>query len=300
MNANTTKLISVAVMAGVLAWAVPIRSQDLNIEIPLPGEAGKDGAASGKEARRRAAQRGEHQQNVRRGARQQQPLDEAPLAPTEPAPGEPTLAEPLPTDPAPADPAPQGPDMEPGRTFEREHTVTTPNGQMTQRWEGSANEEGYQFRREQTWTNPDGTPLRQHERSLSGTDPLNFQREHSITLRDGRTIEHSTTQTWDGQVLQRERTFTGPNGQTQTKQHDWTAPSSPSPSPSPPASRPSGFTMGSSGRGGFLGRGHGAAARQPGQTDSTPAVARRNRIEHRLREREPDLPLPRPQWGKNR
>jgi len=72
---------------------------------------------------------------------------------------------------------------------------------------------------------PDGTPLRQQERTFSGTDPYNWQWENRITLRDGRTIEHTYTQSWDGSTFQSERSFAGPNGQTHNRQRTWTMPS---------------------------------------------------------------------------
>ncbi len=179
-----------------------------------------------------------------------------------------------------------------GSTLQREHLVTTPNGQMTQSWVRSTSEQGFELRREQTWTNPDGTPLREHESTLTGTDPRNFQWDKSVTLRDGRTVEHSYSQTWDGTTLTSERTFTGPNGQTHTSEREWTAPSE----PKPQAKRPSGFTLGSSRGGGLFSRGQGLESRQPGDPESDLVLARRHRIEQRNRDPNPS----RPQGGRNR
>jgi hypothetical protein len=106
--------------------------------------------------------------------------------------------------------------------YVREHVVTNPRGEMTQTWERVNTEEGYQYRRSQVWTNPDGTPLRQHERTWSGTDPSSYTREHTITLPDGRTINHSQVRTWDGTDGTTERSFTGPNGQTRESVRRWT------------------------------------------------------------------------------
>lgn len=106
--------------------------------------------------------------------------------------------------------------------YVREHVVTNPHGEMTQSWERTTTEDGYQYRRSQTWTNPDGTPLRQHERTLSGSDPYNYTREHSITLPDGRTINQTQVRTWDGTNGTMERSFIGPNGQTHQSVRSWT------------------------------------------------------------------------------
>lgn len=106
--------------------------------------------------------------------------------------------------------------------YVREHVVTNPRGEMTQSWERVTTEDGYQYRRSQIWTNPDGTPLRQHERTLSGSDPYNYTREHSITLPDGRTINQTQVRTWDGTDGTMERSFVGPNGQTHESLRSWT------------------------------------------------------------------------------
>lgn len=112
--------------------------------------------------------------------------------------------------------------------YVREHLVTNPRGEMTQSWERVTTEDGYQYRRSQTWANPDGTPLRQHERTVSGSDPYNYTREHSITLPDGRTINQTQVRTWDGTAGTMERSFTGPNGQTHQSSRSWTPDGQPS------------------------------------------------------------------------
>jgi hypothetical protein len=143
--------------------------------------------------------------------------------------------------------------------YVREHVVTNPRGEMIQTWERGNTEDGYEYRRSQVWTNPDGTSLRQHERTMAGTDPYNYTREHSITLPDGRTINHSQVRTWDGTDGTLERSFTGPNGQTRESVRSWTpdepiagqmastpepvqpatvAPATPQPTAGPPASQP--------------------------------------------------------------
>ena len=106
--------------------------------------------------------------------------------------------------------------------YVREHVVNNPRGEMTQTWERLNTEEGYRYRRSQTWNSPDGTPLRQHERTVSGSDPYNYTREHSNTLPDGRTINQTHVRLWDGTSGTMERSFTGPNGQTRQSQRSWT------------------------------------------------------------------------------
>ena len=128
---------------------------------------------------------------------------------------------------------------EDGSQYQREHEVTNPRGEMIQSWERAQNEEGYLYRRWQTSNAPDGTQLRQHERSLSETDPYNYTRQQQVQLRDGRTITHDQTRSWDGTTGTMERTFTGPNGQQRYFERPWTPddPSSPPPGavvPSPP------------------------------------------------------------------
>ncbi len=203
------------------------------------------------------------------------------LAPTTPAPT-PTADPAAPSDPVtPADPSQVAPQWtyerqmqnqqgtvtnthryldapEDGR-YVREHVVTNPRGEMTQTWERLNTEEGYEYRRSQVWLKPDGTPLRQHERTMAGTDPYNYTREHTITLPDGRTINHSQVRTWDGTDGSMERSFAGPNGQTRESVRSWTpnepiagemvsmpepvqpatvAPATPQPTGGPPASQP--------------------------------------------------------------
>jgi hypothetical protein len=166
------------------------------------------------------------------------PGDVQPLPPVEPS--DPTLPPTDPgTTPVPTDPGTTPTTPAPATSFE--HTVTTPHGQHTQTWERTVTDDGYTYRRQQTWTNPDGTPVRSHETTFTGTDPYNFQREKTVTLRDGRTVEHGYSQSWDGTTLQRERTFSGPNGQTHNFQQTWTAGSGEVPPTDPtvaPAAQP--------------------------------------------------------------
>lgn len=103
----------------------------------------------------------------------------------------------------------------------REHVVNNPRGEMRHTWDRVDTDEGYQYRRTQTWTAPDGTPIRQHEHTLSGTDPHNYTREHSLTLPDGRTLQQTHVRSWDGTEGTMERSFVGPNGQTQHFQRSW-------------------------------------------------------------------------------
>ncbi len=300
----------------LLFWVATVSAQNLDIQIPVPDEVSPIPARDASSPSHMEPAAKKPRENLLR--RNQRP---------KPA-------------PRPADEAPRWtPNPDESGTQHREHTVTLPQGQMTQSWDRSVTEDGYSTRREQTWSGPDGTPIREHESTITGTDPLNFEREKTITLKDGRTIEHSTSQSWDGTTLERERTFTGPNGQTRTSEQTWTrnpqtgdlerlpplsAPRAgvtdgpPPPSAAtPPIStshpdksterggilgkwnpfgkqpaqseesgpsprRPSGFTLGSSGRGIPPGNANGLAKRQPGEPDSAPA-ARRSRLEQRLR-----------------
>ncbi len=194
------------------------------------------------------------------------------------------------------------------RTDQR--TVTTPHGTMTQTWEASNAEGVYTFRREHRWTAPDGTPIRSQETTMTATGPGNVQRERIVTLRDGRTMDHSYTQTWDGQTLQTERSFLGPNGQAWSRENTWTqgpdgtlVPTSPSNPPAPEgrgavpgragagvrAHRSSGFTLGSSARNPSV-EPRGMSQRPPRAPDTTPSLAKRLRwgAPH------PDRPAPLP------
>jgi hypothetical protein len=120
-----------------------------------------------------------------------------------------------------------------GSEYRREHLVTNPRGEMVQSWEQIQNEEGYQYRRAHTFTAPDGTLLRQQEWTRTGTDPYNFTREQQHQLRDGRTILHRQTRTWDGTSGTMERTFTGPNGQTRHSLRPWAPDEQVLPEPGP-------------------------------------------------------------------
>ncbi len=201
--------------------------------------------------------------------------------------------------------APRSPSLpEDGTPVTRERTVTTPHGTMTQTWEGSRSDDGYSLRREQTWTAPDGTPIRSHETEITGAGPNNYQREKTITLRDGRTVEHSYSRSWDGQTLQTERSFTGPNGQTWTREQSRTrgpdeTPAAAAPNPDPPASRPSGFTLGSSRAGGTADR-QGPIQRAPRAPETTPSLARRIRPEWSSQDRPRHVLRPNPPRGQGR
>jgi hypothetical protein len=112
---------------------------------------------------------------------------------------------------------------EQGVPYLREHAVVTPRREMVQTWEHTQTEEGgYLDRRSHTFTAPDGTMLRQHSWSRSGTDPYNYTRQHEMTFRDGRTMTHTQTRTWDGTTGTMDRTFVGPNGQTRQMTRPWT------------------------------------------------------------------------------
>jgi hypothetical protein len=164
------------------------------------------------------------------GAAVLQAQDVGPVLPDSPTPAPIDIQ-----DPALPPTAPGSPTSPTSNTYQR--SWTNPQGQHTQLYERSVTDNGYSIHREQTWTNPDGTPLRQHDTTITETDPYNFQREKVITLRDGRTIEHGYTQSWDGTTRQRERTFSGPNGQTHNFQQSWTVPSDGS-QPTPPPATP--------------------------------------------------------------
>lgn len=201
-------------------------------------------------------------------------------------------------------------------------SVTTPRQTRMQVLERSRSEDGYSVHREHTWTAPDGTWIRSHESDVTATGPNNFQRDRVITLRDGRSIEHSFTRSWDGETFNTQRSFSGPNGQTWTREHTWTPgseeavpdsrpavppqntppalrtpPAVPIPpeatagnrfgqrnaapaarSGSQPAGRPSGFTVGSLGRGGW-GPGKGQATHSLRPPEAAPSLGKRLRIE---------------------
>ena len=79
---------------------------------------------------------------------------------------------------------------------------------------------------------PGRTPTELHcgsmNDTLSGSDPYNYTREHSITLPDGRTINQTQVRTWDGTDGTMERSFIGPNGQTHQSLRSWTPDGQPS------------------------------------------------------------------------
>jgi hypothetical protein len=191
-----------------------------------------------------------------------------------------------------------------------QQVVTTPHGTMTQTWEASNTDGVYSYRREHRWVAPDGTPIRSQETTIIGTGPDSYQRERIVTLRDGRTIEHNYLQTWDGQTLQTERSFVGPNGQTWNRENTWTrgpdgtlVPTNPSTSPAPEgggavageagaeprANRSSGFTFGSSARNPTA-EPRGMSQRTPRPPETTPSLAKRLRWGRPI----PDRPGPLP------
>lgn len=172
--------------------------------------------------------------------------------------------------------------------YYREHVVTNPQGQRVQAWERTQNEEGYLLRRGHTFTDPDGALLHEHQMTIRGTDPFNYEREHSHTLRDGRSITHSQTRTWDGSTGTLEQSFVGPNGQVREFSRSWSPDPAPSEKPSaianffrklnpfakgdrPSSTRPSstgrrgGFTLGSAGQGASPGNRFGLSGEQPGK-----------------------------------
>ena len=126
--------------------------------------------------------------------------------------------------------------------YQRQHVVTNPRGEMVQSWERLQSQEGYQYRRAHTFTAPDGTLLRQQEWNRTGTDPYNYTREHQHQLRDGRTIMHRQTRSWDGTAGTMEKSFAGPNGQTRQFQRPWAPDEQLSPEPGPIAPEPTAAT----------------------------------------------------------
>jgi len=120
---------------------------------------------------------------------------------------------------------------EDGSAYQRQHEVTNPHGQMIQSWQRAQTEEGYLYRRAETVNGPDETPLRQHQQTRSGTDPYNVTRQQQVQLRDGRTITHEQTRSWDGTTGTRERTFVGPNAQQHYSQRAWSPDDATSSSP---------------------------------------------------------------------
>ncbi len=113
-------------------------------------------------------------------------------------------------------------------------TVSTPHGTMTHTLEATPSEDGLSIHRQHAWTAPDGTLLRSQQTDITTTGPNNYQRQRTITLRDGRTVEHTYTRSWDGQTFHTEQSFSGPNGQTWTRERTWTpgaedAPAQPTP-----------------------------------------------------------------------
>jgi len=273
-NRNRAQWVAVAtIVAAALVWAVPVAAEDVNVQVPLPEEAGSPGATL---KSTRTGGQGPLRRNAENSHRRGQPLRSSPRNDPEPAPA-------------------WRPELPPPGAEPREYNVVNPRGEMTQSWDRTVTEDGFTIRREQTWTAADGTPLRQHESTVTGTDPLNFQRDRTITLKDGRTIEHTYSQSWDGTSLQRERTFTGPNGQTRTWEQ--TSPEKPpaktwklfgdrsgaEADSGPPKTRPSGFTLGSGGHGLWSPSANGSSSRQPGQPDSSPSLLRRLRAQERHR-----------------
>lgn len=118
-----------------------------------------------------------------------------------------------------------------GSPLSGQWSISNPQGTMTHAWETERLEDGYSLHREHTWTAPDGTFLRSQQSEITVSDPNNYQRQRTITLRDGRTIQHSWTRSWDGETFQTEHTFSGPNGQSWSRQHTWTPGSDEAPAP---------------------------------------------------------------------
>ncbi|MGQ9575432.1 MAG: hypothetical protein ACUVUC_08940 [Thermoguttaceae bacterium] len=205
--------------AGALIPTAALRGQEpkLDIQIPLPEQAARLESGEPTEPSRGPSLFGRRQANALREnhrLRANRQLEDHSTAPNQEK---------------PASPSP----------FPREHIVDNPHGQMTQTWDRIVTDEGFSLRREQTWISPDGLTVRQHDSALTGSDPLNYQRERTLTLQDGRTIEHSYSQSWDGTTLGRQRTFTGPNGQTHTWQQTITPGSEPDgPQWAPPLDAP--------------------------------------------------------------
>ncbi|NQT12847.1 MAG: hypothetical protein HQ582_08860 [Planctomycetes bacterium] len=126
------------------------------------------------------------------------------------------LGEPLATGPAiPGVPAAPPVWTQQRTTMNQAGTVLNTHRQMN-------SEDGYLYQRSHVFNAPDGTPLRQHEWNRTGTDPNNYTRQHEMQLRDGRTILHGQTRSWDGVSGTMERTFQGPNGQTRQVERPWT------------------------------------------------------------------------------
>lgn len=145
------------------------------------------------------------------------------------------------------------------------------------------------------------------------TEPYQYQTQRTHTLGDGRTVEHSYSQTWDGQTLQRTREFSGPNGQTFTREQSlaWDGERLPAEHPgkhlgwfksprqpeqatavSPMSRRPSGFTVGSSSRSSVRTSPPGLARSQPTPGGFAPASSARMRGERSptTATRRPDVP----------
>lgn len=127
-----------------------------------------------------------------------------------------------PDDVDPLDPVDPPPMVDLPEPWSRERTTTNAAGDVvnTHRWYGEDGADYSSWNREHTVTNPAG----QHSQSWSyyrSDDGYNYERSRVITLRDGRTIEHTQVRTWDGETGSYRWTFVGPNGQTRERERAW-------------------------------------------------------------------------------
>ena len=201
--------------------------------------------------------------------------------------------------------------------YQRQHVVTNPRGEMVQSWERSQAPEGYQYRRAHTFTAPDGTLLKQQEWTRTGTDPYNYTRERQHQLRDGRTIMHRQTRSWDGTTGTMEKSFTGPNGQTRDFLRPWAPDEQVAPQPGPivpetpttataPVEQPKKNRWGwmeklnPFRKGGPFRPAKPAPQRRSGFTIGSGAASSTGRMQHGLNKKQPGNPSPnsrRPSWA---
>lgn len=120
------------------------------------------------------------------------------------------------------DPVDSPPVVDPPKTWSRRRTTTNAAGAVvnTHRWYGREGDDHRTWSREHTVANPAG----QHSRTWSysrSDDGYNYERSRVITLRDGRTIEHTQVRAWDGETGSYQWTFVGPNGQSREFERAW-------------------------------------------------------------------------------